>query len=91
MADSNLFDLFEQAQNDVRLLPHRPVDEDLLELYALFKQATEGDVNGPRPAFFDFRACAKHEAREHIKGLDKDAAMDRYCRVVTRLKSELAA
>ncbi|GAA5218057.1 acyl-CoA-binding protein [Corallincola platygyrae] len=91
MADSNLEALFEQAQKDVRQLPHRPVDEDLLELYALFKQATEGDVTGPRPAFFDFRACAKYEAWSQTSGLSSTDAMDRYCRVVCRLKSELAA
>ena len=86
MSDASLTSKFEQAQEDVRNLAKRPSDEALLELYALFKQATEGDVTSSRPSFFDFRACAKHDAREKVKGLDKEAAMERYCQVVVGLQ-----
>jgi acyl-CoA-binding protein len=36
---------FNQAAADVKNLTKRPSDSELLELYALFKQATVGDNN----------------------------------------------
>src|SRR5690606_40184056 len=48
-ARMNLNEEFEKAVEDSRKLPARPDNETLLELYALFKQATEGDVSGERP------------------------------------------
>jgi acyl-CoA-binding protein len=53
---------FEQAAQAVRALPERPDDQTALRLYALFKQATAGDVQGTRPGFFDFVGAAKYEA-----------------------------
>ena len=47
-------------------------------MYALYKQATEGDVSGEKPGFFDFVARAKHEAWEELSGLSADEAMQRY-------------
>nr|WP_277422667.1 acyl-CoA-binding protein [Photobacterium sanguinicancri] len=39
---------FEQAQKDVKQLTQRPSNNELLALYSLFKQATDGDVHGKR-------------------------------------------
>jgi acyl-CoA-binding protein len=39
----NLDKQFEQAQADTKTLTKRPSDTQLLDLYAYFKQATEGD------------------------------------------------
>lgn len=36
---------FEQATEAVKALTKRPTDEEFLELYALFKQATVGNIN----------------------------------------------
>jgi diazepam-binding inhibitor (GABA receptor modulating acyl-CoA-binding protein) len=69
---------FDQAAEDVKGLESRPSDNDLLALYALFKQATEGDVSGEKPGFFDFVARAKYEAWEELGGLSADEAMQRY-------------
>lgn len=41
-----IFQDFDKAAEDVKDLTKRPSDEELLELYALFKQATVGDVTG---------------------------------------------
>ncbi len=71
-------------------LPSRPSNEDLLQLYALFKQATDGDVSGDRPGGFDFKAIAKFDAWSEKKGTSKDAAMQQYVNLVERLKKELA-
>jgi diazepam-binding inhibitor (GABA receptor modulator, acyl-CoA-binding protein) len=69
---------FEQAAVDVKGLATRPSDNDLLALYALYKQATEGDASGDKPGFFDFVARAKYEAWEELKGTSTDQAMQRY-------------
>ena len=37
---------FEDAQTRVKQLSKSPSTDDLLELYALYKQATSGDVSG---------------------------------------------
>lgn len=69
---------FEQASVDVKGLSQRPGDEDMLALYALYKQATEGDVAGEKPGFFDFVARAKYEAWEALQGTSAEDAMQRY-------------
>ena len=40
-----------------------------LEFYALYKQATEGDVSGKRPGMMDFVGRAKFDAWEKLKGM----------------------
>jgi acyl-CoA-binding protein len=69
---------FEQAMVDVKGLSKRPSDNDMLALYALYKQATEGDVSGKKPGMFDFVARAKFEAWEGLKGTSADDAMQSY-------------
>lgn len=65
---------FEAAQARVTTLKPTPSPEELLELYALFKQGTQGDVTGSRPGLLDFKARAKFDAWEKRKGLARDAA-----------------
>ena len=80
----------EQFQNAVsrsRDLKSRPSNEDLLQLYALYKQATEGDVSGDRPGGFDFKAIAKYNAWAEVKGKSKEEAMREYVSLVGRLES----
>ena len=69
---------FKQASVDVKALTQRPSDSDMLALYALYKQATEGDASGDKPGFFDFVARAKFEAWESLKGTTPKEAMQRY-------------
>ena len=69
---------FEQAVADVKGLKQRPSDNDLLDLYALYKQATDGDVSGDKPGMFNFVARAKYEAWEGLQGTSAKDAMKRY-------------
>lgn len=78
---------FEKAQQNVKKLPSRPANEELLDLYALYKQAIEGDVSGKKPGRLDMTARAKYEAWEKRKGMSKDDAMQNYVEYVTRLES----
>ena len=66
----------------------RPSNEELLDLYALFKQASEGDANGDRPGGFDFKAIAKFDAWASKKGKTKDQAMQTYVELISVLEKE---
>ncbi|MCF1713082.1 acyl-CoA-binding protein [Flavihumibacter sp. RY-1] len=78
---------FEQAVADSKNLSERPSNETLLQLYSLYKQATEGDVNGDAPNMFDFVAKAKYEAWSSLQGKSKEDAQREYIELVRKLKS----
>ncbi len=84
---SDLKKRFEQAQKEVTQLPERPDNNTLLRLYALYKQATDGDVTGDRPGGFDLVGAAKYDARAKVKGVDTDTAMGIYIELVEKLKA----
>ena len=78
---------FEKAAAGSKQLSSKPDNETLLQLYALYKQGTEGDVNTEPPSNpFDFVAKAKYEAWSAIKGKTKEAAMEEYVQLVEKLK-----
>jgi acyl-CoA-binding protein len=77
---------FERATQDAQSLKKRPADEDMLRLYALYKQATVGDASGERPGAFDFTGRAKFDAWTRLKGTAQDKAMKSYVDLVERLK-----
>jgi diazepam-binding inhibitor (GABA receptor modulator, acyl-CoA-binding protein) len=78
--------MFEDAAAAAKSLKKRPSDDDLLALYALYKQATAGDVSGERPGFFDFVGAAKFDAWTALKGVSKAEAMHKYIAKVNALK-----
>ncbi|MCC5929777.1 MAG: acyl-CoA-binding protein [Cyclobacteriaceae bacterium] len=76
---------FNEASEKVQGLNYRPSNEDLLMLYALYKQVTEGDVSGVRPGGFDFKGAAKYDAWKSIKGMEKEEAMHEYIKLAEQL------
>lgn len=64
----SLQEQFDKAAEDVKNLKETPKDDQLLELYALYKQATVGDVNTARPGLLDFKGKAKWDSWSHKKG-----------------------
>lgn len=66
-------------------LTQRPSNQELLDLYALFKQVSEGDVTGDRPGGFDFKAIAKYDAWSERKGKSKEDAMKEYIALMDKL------
>ena len=82
-------DVFEQAAEAAKSLPERPDDATMLKLYALYKQGTVGDVQGPKPGFFDFVGAAKYEAWEKLQGTDQDAARTEYVDLVRKLGGDV--
>ncbi len=76
---------FEAAAKKVKKVSARPSNDDLLALYALYKQATVGDVQGDRPGFMDFAGGAKYDAWDKIQGMTADEAMAKYIAKVEAL------
>jgi acyl-CoA-binding protein len=83
-----LTEKFQSAVAHSKELTKRPSNEELLQLYALYKQATEGDVTGERPGGFDFKAIAKYDAWTELKGKTKGTAMTDYIKLVERLHQQ---
>lgn len=79
-----LNEAFAAATERAKELPHQSNDR-LLELYSLYKQATEGDVSGEKPGMFDFKGAAKFDAWESRRGMTKDEAMQGYIDLVDEL------
>jgi acyl-CoA-binding protein len=77
---------FEQAVADSKKLPEKPDNATLLQLYALFKQASSGDADRERPGLGDFVARSKWDAWNAIAGKSKDEAMQEYVDLVESLK-----
>jgi diazepam-binding inhibitor (GABA receptor modulator, acyl-CoA-binding protein) len=83
----SLTEEFQQAAERSQKLTKRPTNEELLDLYALFKQATEGDITGDRPQGFDFKALAKYQAWDDKKGMTKENAMEAYVALMKKLEA----
>jgi diazepam-binding inhibitor (GABA receptor modulating acyl-CoA-binding protein) len=77
---------FEKAVADSKSLPEKPDNATLLQIYALYKQATVGDVDGKRPGFTDMVGRAKWDAWNEVKGKDAKAAMQEYVDLIESLK-----
>ena len=82
----SLKDKFEDAKGRVEGLKSRPSNDQLLQLYGLYKQATEGDVAGSRPGMLDLKGRAKFDAWARRKGTSKDDAMKAYVAFVAELE-----
>jgi diazepam-binding inhibitor (GABA receptor modulator, acyl-CoA-binding protein) len=81
---------FDSAVSRSKELTKRPSNEELLQLYGLFKQATDGDATGDRPGGFDFKAIAKYDAWAELKGKPTDEAKKDYIALVEKLHQEYA-
>lgn len=81
-----LLEDFNTAVAKSKELTKRPSNEELLDLYAFFKQATDGDVTGDRPGGFDFKAIAKFDAWAGKKGISKEDAMTYYVALMSKLQ-----
>jgi diazepam-binding inhibitor (GABA receptor modulating acyl-CoA-binding protein) len=86
MSMADLKAAFEKAVADSKNLPERPDNQTLLKIYALYKQATAGDVEGKRPGFTDMVGRAKWDAWNELKGKDAKSAMKEYVDLIESLK-----
>jgi diazepam-binding inhibitor (GABA receptor modulator, acyl-CoA-binding protein) len=83
---ANLKATFEAAVAASKQLPEKPDNMTLLKIYSLYKQATEGDVEGKRPGFTDMVGRAKYDAWAAVKGTSADDAMQQYVDLIESLK-----
>ena len=77
---------FDQAVADSKNLPDKPDNMTLLKIYALYKQASAGDVDGKRPGFTDMVGRAKWDAWNGLKGTTSESAMQHYVDLIESLK-----
>jgi diazepam-binding inhibitor (GABA receptor modulator, acyl-CoA-binding protein) len=77
---------FETAVSESKQLPEKPDNMTLLQIYALYKQATSGDAEGKRPGFGDMVGRAKWDAWNAIKGQSAEEAMQAYIDLIESLK-----
>lgn len=82
---SDLDDRFQAAVAKSKTLATAPDQDTMLTMYALFKQASDGDVTGKRPGFTNPVGRAKHDAREKVAGMSQDAAKEQYIALVDSL------
>lgn len=78
----------EEAKNLTQQFTSKPSNEDLLRLYGLYKQATEGDNLTERPGGFDFKAAAKYNSWLNYKGKSKEEAISAYIELVEELSKK---
>jgi acyl-CoA-binding protein len=76
---------FEAAVAQSKSLSERPDNATLLKIYALYKQATAGDVEGAKPGFSDMVGRAKWDAWNTVKGTGREDAMQRYVDLIESL------
>ena len=82
---------FTDAQARVKRLAQTPTSEELLTLYALYKQATAGDVSGKRPGLLDLKGRAKYDAWERRRGRPREACAAEYVELVAQLEKKYGA
>lgn len=76
---------FEAAVANSKNLSERPDNATLLQIYALYKQATVGDNAEKKPGFGDMVGRAKWDAWAKLKGTSADEAMQQYIALIDSL------
>lgn len=75
----------EDAAERLKTLTERPSNEEFLNLYGLFKQATVGDNKTSKPGMFDMKGQFKWKAWKDKSGMSQDDAAAAYVALVDEL------
>ncbi|XP_015190369.1 PREDICTED: acyl-CoA-binding domain-containing protein 6 [Polistes dominula] len=84
MAENNDFDVtntekkFDKAAKYVQTIASELDSEQLLNLYSLYKQATIGPCNIPKPNWYQMQAKQKWVAWNSLGEMDQETAMNNY-------------
>ncbi|XP_052593206.1 acyl-CoA-binding domain-containing protein 6 isoform X4 [Peromyscus californicus insignis] len=84
-ASGSLAEQFEKAAAHVQGLVQMASREQLLYLYARYKQVKVGNCNIPKPNFFDFEGKQKWEAWKALGNSSRSQAMQEYITAVKKL------
>tara|TARA_Y100000768_G_scaffold145028_1_gene108190 strand:- start:835 stop:1128 length:294 start_codon:yes stop_codon:yes gene_type:complete len=76
---------FAKAKKKVEDLYTRMDNVTIRKIYALYKQATEGDISGKRPSAIRFRERIKFDAWSSISGMSSEDAKAEYIKLVDNL------
>ena len=87
-AMANNSEEFLKAAEDVKKLTQRPTDQEFLDLYGMYKQATMGDCNTDRPGMFYLKEKAKWDSWNAVKGTSKEEAEKKYIAIVKELQEK---
>ena len=83
---------FQAAVEKVRSAPsdgeYKPSNEEKLNMYAWFRQATDGDVSGKRPGMLDPIGRFKYDAWAKLKGMSQEEAMQKYIDQVNKVEQQ---
>uniref|UniRef100_UPI003AAA6FCA enoyl-CoA delta isomerase 2 n=1 Tax=Centroberyx gerrardi TaxID=166262 RepID=UPI003AAA6FCA len=79
---------FNQAKDRLGSLKNDPGNQVKLQIYALFKQATQGPCNTPKPGMLDFVNKAKWDAWNSLGSITQDDARQQYCDLIGSLVAE---
>ncbi|MES1923712.1 acyl-CoA-binding protein [Salinisphaera sp. T31B1] len=89
---SDLEERFKQAVHKVNNAPEdgdfKPSNEYKLKMYALYRQATDGDVSGKKPGMLNPIARYKWQAWHDVKGMDREEAMSEYVAEVDKVEAQ---
>ncbi|XP_012672374.2 enoyl-CoA delta isomerase 2, mitochondrial [Clupea harengus] len=76
---------FNNAKEKLSGLKKDPGNEAKLKIYALFKQATKGPCNTPKPGMLDFINKAKWDAWKSLGSVSQEEAKQQYVDLITSL------
>lgn len=65
-------------------------DDELKEIYSLYKQALIGDINTDRPGMLDLKGKAKWDAWNSKKGMSQDEAKQKYVAYAAEMVAKYA-
>lgn len=82
---------FDTAVIDSKKLTSKPSNDELLQLYALYKVGLGEDISkAEAPGTFDLKGKAKKRAWQKVvdEGLTKEQAQEKYVKLVEELKEK---
>lgn len=82
----SLQEQFEKIVAESKNMSVRPDNMTLLKMYGLYKQGSNGDVQGERPGMTDFVGRAKWDAWQALQGMPQEQAQQQYIDLITELK-----
>lgn len=93
--DADLAQRFEAAVEKVSTAPKngplKPSNEMKLKMYALYRQAKDGDAHGKRPGMMDIVGRLKYDAWADLKGTSHEEAMRCYVTEVEAFEAKFTA
>uniref|UniRef100_A0A8D0KMW5 Acyl-CoA-binding protein n=1 Tax=Salvator merianae TaxID=96440 RepID=A0A8D0KMW5_SALMN len=79
---------FDKAAEEVKQLKSQSTDQEMVDIYSHYKQATVDDTNTECPGMLDFKGKPKWDAWNVLKGKSKEDAVEAYIAKVEELEQK---